>query len=446
MGNVAYLFPAFPVFHQTFVLWEVLGLRRNGVRPKIYSMRRPTPQQQPEARDVANEVTYLPGMVSLSVLRANWQFLRANPRRYARLYRDVIRAWRTGGRVPTSLRGSRGRVTLYDRVRGWFNSQPFLYLLKSLLLVPSGVYLAQQLAGDEISHLHAHWASYPATVAYVVHRVSGLPFSISAHAYDIYMVPRMLPAKLRAARFVVTCAQANAAYLRQLAGAEVGDKILVSYHGVDTRRFAPPEARGEGERCLNIVSCGQLEHYKGMHHLIDACAALRDSGTPLQCWIVGEGPQRDRLERQADQLGLNGMVRLVGARPQTEVAELFRKADLFVLASEMAGKSGRRDVIANVVVEAMAAGLPVVVSRVPGMEELVEDGVTGYLVPPNRSDKLAHAMAVLAARPDERKRFGDAGRLRVLRDFDSSKNVQRLARLFSELSDDTCRSLAATAV
>lgn len=447
MAKVAYLFPAFPVFHQTFVLWEVLGLRRNGVHPKVYSMRRGSTQQQPEGQQIAREVTYLPAVASAAVLRANWRLLRAGGRRYVRLYIEVCNAWRTGSVGPVrDARWERRPVTLYNRARGWFNRQPVLYLFKSLLLVPRAVHLAELLAREGITHLHAHWASYPATIAYVVHLTSGMPFSISAHAYDIYMVPRMLPAKLRAARFAVTCAKTNAAFLKRLAGGELSDKIIVSYHGVDVGRFAPGVAEIKPAGRLIIVSCGQLERYKGMHLLIDACAELMRQGIGVECWIVGEGPQRGQLERQIARLDLNDRVHLTGSRPQPEVAEMLRKADVFVLASELAGKSGRRDVIANVIVEAMAVGLPVVASHVPGVEELVDDGVTGYLVRPNRPDQLAAAIRRFADHPDERVRFGHAARRRILQDFDSSKNIRLLARLLTAAPDETAQQRLAVSV
>jgi colanic acid/amylovoran biosynthesis glycosyltransferase len=444
MAQLAYLFPAFPVFHQTFVLWEVLGLRRNGVTPKIYSMRHGTTTQQPEGKEIARAVTYLPATLSTAVARANWKLLRREPRRYLRLYAEVVRAWRTGAVVrPRHSSGETTHVPLANRIRGWLNSQPRLYLLKSLWLVPTAVFLAEQLAEDGITHLHAHWASYPATVAYVVHLVSGLPFSISAHAYDIYMVPRMLPAKLQAARFLITCAQTNADFLTRLAGPAASRKIIVSYHGVDVSRFAPGPREAHPGRPLTIFSCGQLQRYKGMHILIDACAALTRRGTPLDCWIVGEGSQRRQLERQIERLGLTHCVHLVGARPHAAIADFLRSADVFVLASELAGRSGRRDVIANVIVEAMAAGLPVVAAHLPGLEELVEDGVTGYLVPPNRVEGFAAALAALASHPEDGVRFGQAGRRRVLRDFDSSKNVRLLASLLTKASDDEVHRLTA---
>ncbi len=442
---LAYLFPAFPVFHQTFVLWEVMGLRRNGVPVKVFALRRPsTHQQQPEARELAAEVSYLPAVFSRAVLRANWRFLRTGPGRYARIFVEVFRAWRTGRMPPAreALGQDIRPVTLYDRIRGWFNTQPVLYLLKSFWLVPGAVYLADEIKVQSIRHLHAHWATYPATVAYIVHLISGLPFSFTAHAYDIYMVQRMLPAKLRAARFVVTCAKSNAAFLRGLASVDMNEKLVVSYHGVDINRFTPP-GEGRSNGCFTIMSCGQLEQYKGMHLLIDACGQLFQKGVKLKCWIIGEGPQRRHLQQQIERLELGSSVQLLGSRAHAEVAQMMGQVDVFALASEFNGRFGRRDVIANVIVEAMAAGLPVVASHLPGVEELVEHGTTGLLVRPNGVAELAEALAALERSPEDRARYGQAARRRVVRDFDNKQNVRHLARLFADVAaGDADRSIA----
>jgi colanic acid/amylovoran biosynthesis glycosyltransferase len=438
MGKLAYLFPAFPVFHQTFVLWEVMGLQRNGVHPAIYSLRHPAGPQQPEGEEIAREVIYLPSFRSRAVWAANWHLLRHHRRRYLRLFVDVFRAWQTGAIGPVrDAEWERRPVALYDRLRGWFNGHPLLYLLKSFFLVPISVYLAERFAADGVSHLHVHWASYPATVAYIVNRASGLPFSVSAHAYDIYMVPRMLPAKVRAARFVVTCAKTNAAFLKRLSGAEAADKVIVNYHGVDVSRFAPIERDPSRRSRFTVVSVGQLERYKGMHILIDACADLAQGGLDLECWIIGEGPRRAALQQQIERLGLADRVHLTGALAHADVAARLRTADVFALASELAGR--RRDVIANVIVEAMAVGLPVVASRIPGVEELIDDGATGYLVRPNRPAELAGAIRKLADNAEERSRFGQAARRRILQDFDSGKNVRRLATLLGAVAGGAAR-------
>jgi glycosyltransferase involved in cell wall biosynthesis len=413
----------------------MMGLRRNGLDPTIYSLKRPDNEQQPEGAEFAKDVNYLPSALSADVLRANWRLLSSQPRRYLGLYAAVFRAWRSGTAIPLRPAGWEPRpLTPRERLRGWFNGHPLLYLLKSIVLVPVAVHLAERLERDGITHLNVHWASYPATVAYVVHHLSGLPFSISAHAYDIYLIARMLPAKIDAARFVVTCAKTNANFLRRLANAElphaIDDKVIVNYHGVDVSRFTPADAQRPASGAFKIVSCGLLERYKGMHILIDACAKLRDEGIDVECRIVGEGPRRGQLQEQIERLGLSGRIHLLGRRPHREVAALLQAADAFALASELGGR--RRDVIANVVVEAMAAGLPVVASNIPGADELVEDGVCGYLVRPNRVDSVATALRRLALDPAARRRLGEAARRRVVQHFDSSTNVRQLAALLND--------------
>ncbi len=430
-GKLAYLFPAFPVFHQTFVLWEVLGVQRAGLAPRIYSLRRGTEKQQDEGRAIIPQVTYLPGLKSGLVWGANARAFLRHPLRYLGLYLAVAQAWTTGRDASAAAEGFERRpLKLRDRLRGWYNTQPLLYLLKSWAVVPNAVELAGRLEADGITHLHVHWATYPATMALVVNRLTGLPFSISAHAYDIYMVTRMLPAKIAAAKYVFTCAKTNAAFLRRYAAAEDASKIIVNYHGVDTQRFAPPTERPPHPE-LRIVSCGQLERYKGMHLLVEACGTLHREGIAVECWIVGEGPYRAHLEQQIDALGMRDRIHLTGAQPHSEVARLLSEADVFALASELGGTPGRRDVIANVIVEAMAAGLPVIASRIPGAEELVDDGVSGFLVRPNRADEVAQALRTLAGDASLRQRVGVAARAKILQDFDNHKNVQEMASMLA---------------
>jgi len=447
---IAFLFPAFPVLHQTFVLWEVLALRGLGVAVEIYSLKKPrTRIQQPEAAPVAREVRYLPSLFSAALWRANFRLLRERPGRYCSAYRQLARHWwadRHAGRAWQRKRIGRNaperEATLRELVQGRFNRHPFFFLLKSLALVPVAAYLGERLRAAGIERLHAHWASYPATVALVVRWLYGIPFSFAAHAYDIYMVPRLLRAKVNEARFVVTCARVNAEHLARLAGPG-NHRILVNYHGVDLERFRPVErTASSGLPC--IVTCGRLEQYKSHHVLLDACAAMKH---PVRCIIVGEGPQRRRLERRAEKLGIRDRVELTGAVPQVELVRIYGRADIVVLASVVLERSGKRDVIPNVLAEAMAMGLPVVGTNISGVGELVVDGVTGRLVPPNDPQALAAVLDELLSDREQRERLGRAARAKVAAEFDRSRNVRALARLFlEEGARDAARLLEPSAV
>lgn len=432
--SIAFLFPAFPNLHQTFVLWEVLALRQRGIDLALYSIKRPlTRTQQPEGAALQAEVTYLPPTLAPAVLAANVAMLVRSPRRYLGTYVRIVRGWwadRAAGRewrrAQISADAPDRELTAIEYLRGRFNRSPFFYLLKSLWLVPGAVWLGHDLRARGIARLHAHWASYSATMALAVHWLFDIPFSFTAHAYDIYLVPRLLAVKVREAEFAVTCARVNADFLRALAGPAAADRVIVNYHGVSLDRFRPrPDHRRDGEPC--IVTCGRLEPYKGHHVLLRAIAAM---ARPVRCVIVGEGPQRRRLEQLAAELGIAERVELTGPVPQTRLAELYAAADLFVLASVVLERSGKRDVIPNVLVEAMAMQVPVVATEVAGIPELVRDGINGRLVPPNDALRLARVLEELLADEGERRRLAVAAVETVRRSFDREVNIEELAALF----------------
>jgi glycosyltransferase involved in cell wall biosynthesis len=432
---IAFLFPAFPNLHQTFVLWEVLALRQRGIAIALYSIKRPlTKTQQPEGAALQAEVTYLPSTLSAAVLRANATLLVRQPRRYLGAIAGVIRGWwqdRAAGRVwqaqQVSADAPDKQRTLRETLAGWFNRSPVLYLLKSLWLIPLAAWLGADLERRGIRRLHAHWASYATTVALVVHWLYDIPFSFTAHAYDIYLVPRLLGVKVREAEFAVTCARVNAEFLNLLAGTAPGERVVVNYHGVSLDRFRPLPRPESPTAMPCLVTCGRLEPYKG-HHILLRAAAMLDR--PVRVVLIGEGPQRQKLAQLAAELGMADRVEFTGPLPQARLAEIYAGADLFVLASVIIERSGKRDVIPNVLAEAMAMRLPVVATAVSGIGELISDGVSGRLVPPNDPAALARVLAELLDDAAQRQRLAAEGAATVARMFDREVNIEDLAALF----------------
>jgi glycosyltransferase involved in cell wall biosynthesis len=432
---IAFLFPAFPVLHQTFVLWEVMTLRRLGVPIALYSLKRPsTRTQQPEGAALAREVRYLPTL-SAPVVRANLRLLARSPRRYVGAFVRLAREWWADRHVKNLWRDksmppdpAERMLTRRERLDAFFNTNPVMYLLRSWWLVLIAVYLGEELQAAGIARVHAHWASYPTTVALVIRWIFGIPFSFTAHAYDIYLVPQLLPVKVRSAEFVVTCARVNAAYLEQLAGPAAHERIHVNYHGVDLTRFAP-RRRAATDGVPRIVTCGRLQIYKGHHVLLRACAALAQ---PVRCIVIGEGPQRANLEALARSLGIADRVEFTGPLPQEEVARQYGEATLFVLASIVVTSYGKRDVIPNVLAEAMAMQVPVVATDISGIGELVTDGSSGRLVGPNDADALARVLNELLRDEPQRRRLGLGGYQKVTNQFDRSTNIRALVRLFTD--------------
>ncbi len=443
---IAFLFPAFPVLHQTFVLWEVLALRRHGVPITLYSLKRPsTRTQQPEGAALAQEVCYLPRTLSVPVLWANVRTFAQYPGRYLGTLVGLVHEWwrdrhaKSLWRDKSTPRDAAMRMlTLRDRVQLVTNQNPVMYLLRSLWLVLPAVYLGRELQRAGIDRIHAHWASYPTTVALVIRWIFGIRFSFTAHAYDIYLVPQLLPVKVRTAELVVTCARVNASYLEQLAGAAARERIIVNYHGVNLERFRPRgPVRREGMPCL--VTCGRLQLYKGHHILLQACAQL---APPVRCMVIGEGPQRANLEQLAQSLGIRDRVEFTGPLPQDEVARRYSEATLFVLASIVITSTGRRDVIPNVLAEAMAMQVPVVATSISGVGELVTDGVSGRLVPPNDPPALARVLDELLHDEPQCQRLALGGYRKVTADFDRSVNIRALAALFLERPADQAAARA----
>jgi len=238
----------------------------------------------------------------------------------------------------------------------------------------------------------------------------------------------MLCAKLKRAAFVVAISEFNKRLMRKLCPATLEKKIHVIHCGVDPQRFHPvprPTARIPWQ----LLCVASLQEYKGQRYLIEACHILRQQGLDFECRLVGRGKDRPKLERQIAELGLSDCVHLLGPKSQDEVADLMTAADAFVLPS-VVQSSGKMEGIPVVLMEALASELPVVGTRISGIPELVEDGVSGLLVPPRDAQALADALLRLYHNRAEAAAMGRRAREKVLAEFVLADNVTRLSELF----------------
>jgi colanic acid/amylovoran biosynthesis glycosyltransferase len=437
MKRIGYLFPLFPVINQTFTLAEVVWLKRRGYDIRLYSLlgRVDRDLQQAEARDLIDQTHYCPGYTSATLWGAMLRGLRSNPAGVVRLFATVLRAWKErvpsrkdeGGPAPDTFTFAEWIDVLY-RGNRWF------YLFKSWMMVPHALYLAEVFRRDGIHHVQCHWATYPATVGMLIQQWSGIPFSVAAHAYDIHMMPWMLPAKLEAASFIVTSADNNRRYLTTLCSREAGSRVILNYHGTNLARFQPGPRR-EGTE-FRVVSVGWLKEYKGFHFVVEAIARLVARGADARFHLAGDGPQRGYLEEQARRLGIADRVVFHGYLDHDRLVSLYRDCDAFAMGSIEMTKFGRQDVIPNVIAEAMAVGLPVVSTRMGGIAELIEDGVSGIMVPQRDPEALCVALASLAGDKALADRIRAAGRSRVQKIWDREKNLEELAAVFEERIPD----------
>jgi glycosyltransferase involved in cell wall biosynthesis len=399
--RVAYIMSRFPAVTETFILYEMLEMQRRGIEVDVYPlMRMREDVTHPDLHAIMPRVHYRP-FLSLSILRANWHYLRRRPRLY----------WNTWVEV---LRGT----------FGCFN-----FFLGALVFTPKSAAVALELERNGVSHVHAHFATHPALSALVIHRLTGIPFSMTAHGHDVHCKRRMLRGKMEAAEFVVSVSEYNRALMTGECGEHVREKVHVIHCGTDTAYFVPASESVPRVRPLHIVCIATFREVKGHNYLVEACRLLRRRGIGFHCDLVGSGELRTEVERQISMAGLAERFTVHGPQPRPMVRSILQRADVKVLPSVLAS-NGMREGIPVALMEAMSCGLPVVSSRLSGIPELVEHGVTGLLVPPRHATELADALELLARDPELRLRMGLAGRRRIERDFDLVTNAGLLASLF----------------
>lgn len=402
--RVAYVMSRFPRLTETFVLSEILALKEQGVDVQLYPLLRERAEVvQPETSALVAGARYQP-FVSWSIMRSNLHLLRHRPRRYLR--------------------------TLGAVIRGTWGSRNFL--VGGLAIFPKVAHNALEMARAGVTHVHCHFANHPALAGFIIHRLVGIPYSFTAHGSDLHVDRHMLAAKVADASFVVSISQYNRQLILDECAGRWAEKITVIHCGVQTDRFRPAEEQpiSPSEHPLSILSIGTLHEVKGQTYLIDACSILVKAGVALTCRLVGQGEDQAMLERQIAAAGLEGMVRIEGARTQPEIAEMLAESDVLV-APSVPTKSGKREGIPVVLMEAMSAGVPVIASNISGIPELVADGETGLLVAPRDAEGIAAALQRLHADPGLRRYLAAAGRAKVVAEFDVRTNARQLSALFA---------------
>jgi len=399
MRSVAYVTTAFPTL-AFFIEADVHRLIARGVRVKVFTLR------SPRGRKYQPEHAPLLGVTE-------WLGSPLDPRSWLAL------AWWT-------LR--RPHVLLPEIARVLWASRGSLYALSGHLgYLPATARIASRVEREGFDRVHGAWSHFPGTVAYLVWRLTGVPFSLSAHAgSDLYRTQAFLAEKVRAADFTAVCVAGNGRMLQRLAGEEA--RIACVYHGVDLARFDGRDRARAAEPLLLAV--GRLHAVKGFDLVIEAVARLAARGVAGRLVLVGDGPDRVRLEAQARERGVADRVTFVDGMPQTELLDLYRRAWLLLMPSRVLS-NGRRDGIPNVVVEAMAMGLAVVGTRAAGLEEAIADGVDGALVPPDDAAALAAEVERLITHPAEIDRLGATARARIAERFDAEGNFERLLALMN---------------
>ncbi|WP_127841827.1 glycosyltransferase [Actinomyces wuliandei] len=393
MKRIGYVLKVYPRFSETFVVTEILAREALGDDLSIYALR---------------------------------------PTTDARFHPEIARVRARVQWVSRPLKAS----DMWAQLTGYLASEEererFAQIMPVLATLPGdevaqGVELASRVRADGITHLHAHFASLSARVTWIASTLTGVPYTVTTHAKDIYhnsVDPQWLRRVCTDAERVIAISQYNEAHLRTLL-AGTGATVSLRYNALELERFpySPPT---RPTLPLQVAAVGRLVPKKGFADLVDAVRLLADASVPVQLDIAGDGEERDNLESQVTELGLSGQVRLLGPMTQAEVRCLLSRCDVFA-APCVEAEDGNIDGLPTVVLEAMASGTPVVATAVSGLPEVVRDGETGVLLPPGSPGDLARALHRIADGTTDTLKLAQGARALIEEQFDSRHQAAALS-------------------
>jgi glycosyltransferase involved in cell wall biosynthesis len=407
--RIAYYVRHYPVLSETFIQREILALRGAGLSVEVVA---DSPKDleflDENAKSFIENTHYLLPMDRKRMLRYNTHFLLTNPLTFLILFLYVI-------------------THRYEEYKTFTKD-------KSLFL--KAVYLAGVLKDKNVNHLHSPWADVSAFISLIAAKLLGVSYSVEGRAADIYRRKNLyaLPEKFENAEFVVTNTLYNESHIRSMLDKRHEVKIHMIYEGINLEQFKPTRKEENTENRTRIITVGRLVEEKGLVYLLRACKILKNRGYSFRCEIIG-GVEKQftnhyiELMRLHRRLGLEGCVVFLGAQPFIKVLEGYNNADIFILPCVIA-KNGGRDISPNALIEAMAMKLPVISTKIAAIPEIVEDGMSGMLVPPNDEYSLVEAMVKLIDNHSLRKQLGENGRKRVEERFDINKNIVKYVDLF----------------
>jgi len=405
-NTIAVVLKGYPRLSETFIAQELLGLEKAGFNLHLVSLRHPTDKYtHPVHDEIIAPVCYLP------------EYLHDEPMR-------VLKGWWKSRKQSGYIRA---RAQFFKDLKRDFSRNRFRRFGQALVM-------AAELPED-VSHLHAHFLHTPASVTFYASLITGLSYTCSAHAKDIWTSSDAdLKDKLNTAKWVVTCTRNGWKHLQSLANDP--SRVHLSYHGLDLSRFgSPAERNGESNASkadnpvVMVTVCRAVEK-KGLDTLLEAFALLP---ADLQWkWVhIGAGDLVKALQKQAQGLGHEHRLEWRGALPQTDVLTQYRQSDIFVLPCRIA-RDGDRDGLPNVIVEAQSQSVAVISTTVSGVPELVDNGKNGLLVEQNNAEQFATAIEKLLRDPPLRQKMGQAGEKRVRADFDHVTSIGYLGNLFEQ--------------
>ncbi len=429
-GRIAYILKNFPKLSETFIASEIYRLETLGVNLKLFVIKPPTENlRHATIEKIRAERFYLPATESLSETSLfNW--LKIHFGDFKSGVFNIFKA--KPGQV---LQAAKFAFAQSLRARKGFLAFPRKVYLKEFLQAAA---IAEQILKDEkIRHIHAHFAHGATTVAWMVSIITGLKFSFTAHAKDIYLESLnpadFLRRKMDAAEFVMTCTKANKTHLEKLSATPVH----CLYHGLnaeftDLLKNKNGIAKVPRNGHLRALAVGRLVSKKGLDVFIEACGILQARNVNFKAQIVGEsGESEPKLKNLIEKYSLQKSVTLTGAMTQTSLFREYHKSDVFCLPCRVL-ENGDRDGIPNVMVEAMSCGLPVISTDISGIPEIIKSGENGLLVETENAEALADSMQKIYNDKVYADGLAKAGLQTIKKRFNGDITARKLKDLFEK--------------
>lgn len=412
MPAIAYVTLWFPLSSETFVFTEIVALQKLGLPVEVFTLYGKSLRGcSPEMRDFA-PVSRMGIRALPDIIGAAFRVFRSRPGLFWRLFRQCC------------ARRMRDLEALAENTWSFF----------------AGFLLAEKCRESNVALIHAPWANGPATAAWVASSLTGIPFAFTGRAGDIYPEDGLLAEKIAAASFVRTNNAANLGWLsrflpdenRPEPASDSGEKKLhLVYNNLTFSSLEDAEVAMQPP--YRLLAIGRFVAKKGFSDLLTAVARLRREGIPVCLTLVGDGFLRHSLRTMRKALCLENCVEMPGFLPHDVLRKHLLQSDILVVPS-VVSKSGNRDGIPNVIMEALSHRLPVIATDVCGISEVVRNGQTGLLVPPNDPAALANAIRAMLADPEMARQMANSGRGLVAEMFDSERNTRALLDLYREAS------------
>ncbi|MEA5595388.1 glycosyltransferase family 4 protein [Rivularia sp. UHCC 0363] len=396
--RIAYLTGEYPRATDTFIQREVATLRQLGAEIHTFSVR-PTGEEHmvgEEQKQERNQTFYILPPHPIKLLRSHLNLLFASPSRYLTALKL---AW------STRIYGLRGNIY-----------QLFYFLEAGIL--------AQEIKKRQIPHLHNHFGDSSCSVAMLAASLGGFSYSFTLHGPYIFFQPYhwRLDEKINRALFVSCISNYCRSQGMIFAPIKKWNRLHIVHCGIDPALFKVVSHKGKGKRLLFV---SRLTIVKGLPILLESLVSLKQQHRDLILTVIGDGSDRTYLEQMTANLGLSDNVNFVGYKSQAEVRKYFEEADVFISSSFAEG-------VPVVLMEAMAAGVPVVATQIAGVCELVENNVSGYIVPAGDTTSLTNSIEKLLNDCELRAKFGTAGRNKVEKEFNINLEAQKLYKIMSK--------------